>query len=146
MTLRQAAMSDASNIAALTRQLGYEASEHEIRDRLAVLLRQPSQFIAVAESGGGIVGWVAAEERVLLEAGTRVEIVGLVVAVEHRRAGVGRALLEAAEGWQAKRGVSTIFVRSNVARTESHPFYEGLGYRRLKTQHAYIKQADADRS
>jgi hypothetical protein len=27
-----------------------------------------------------------------------------------------------------------------VARTESHPFYERLGYARAKTQHAYRKR------
>jgi hypothetical protein len=31
-------------------------------------------------------------------------------------------------------------VRSNVTRTESHPFYERLGYARVKTQHAYRKR------
>jgi hypothetical protein len=31
-------------------------------------------------------------------------------------------------------------VRSNVARAESHPFYERLGYVRTKTQHAYRKR------
>jgi hypothetical protein len=34
----------------------------------------------------------------------------------------------------------SISVRSNVARLESHPFYERLGYVRTKTQHAYAKQ------
>ena len=38
-----------------------------------------------------------------------------------------------------RRGLGVIAVRSNVARTESHPFYERLGYVRTKTQHAYRK-------
>ena len=32
-----------------------------------------------------------------------------------------------------------LLVRSNVTRPESHPFYERLGYERIKTQHSYRK-------
>jgi len=38
------------------------------------------------------------------------------------------------------QGLGDIAVRSNVARIESHPFYDRLGYRRVKTQHAYRKR------
>jgi hypothetical protein len=41
--------------------------------------------------------------------------------------------------WAAGRALDVITVRSNVARAESHPFYERLGYVRAKTQHAYRK-------
>jgi len=90
-----------------------------------------------------VLGWVSAEEQLLLEAGARIEIVGLVVSSEHRRIAVGRALVAAVEEWQQVRGISVIFVRSNVARPESHPFYESIGYVRHKTQHAYIKRSAA---
>jgi hypothetical protein len=44
-----------------------------------------------------------------------------------------------AERWAAIRGLSQMSVRSNVAREESHPFYQGLGYGRVKTQQVYRK-------
>ncbi len=68
---------------------------------------------------------------------------GLVVSQACRRAGIGRALVAAAEQWQTERGVAAICVRSNVVRPESHPFYESLGFARYKTQHAYIKRTEA---
>jgi len=38
------------------------------------------------------------------------------------------------------RGLESVAVRSNIVRTESHPFYERVGYQRVKTQHAYFKR------
>lgn len=55
------------------------------------------------------------------------------------RNGVGRALVASAEAWALGNGFSSIGVRSNVARVESHPFYERLGFARTKTQHVYSK-------
>ena len=76
----------------------------------------------------------------MLEMGERVEIVGLVVDSVARRSGVGRALVAAAEHWARSRGIDEVFVRSNVVRPESHPFYERIGYLLSKTQHVYRKR------
>jgi hypothetical protein len=48
-------------------------------------------------------------------------------------------LVAEVEAWAARRGLTEMSVRSNVARTESHPFYERQGYRRVKTQQVYRK-------
>jgi len=69
-------------------------------------------------------------------------LLGLVVDARQRRQGVGRRLVAAVEAWAARRGLELVSVRSNVARAESHPFYERLGYARVKTQHAYRKRLD----
>ena len=138
--IRPATVSDAGEIARLTTLLGYPSTTAEISERLDSLLASPSHFIAIAENALGVVGWVAAERRVLLESGERGEIVGLIVDPEVRRSGIGRALVNAAENWAIERQLGVISVRSNVARIESHPFYEQLGYERRKTQHAYAKR------
>jgi GNAT superfamily N-acetyltransferase len=64
---------------------------------------------------------------------------GLVIDSKRRRSGLGRELVGIAEAWTLSRGVPSLTVRSNAARTESHPFYEALGYARSKTQHVYNK-------
>ena len=61
----------------------------------------------------------------------------------HRGLGVGRLLVTAVEQWAWARGLDQMAVRSNVTRSESHPFYERLGYVRAKTQHAYRKRLAA---
>ena len=75
----------------------------------------------------------------MLESGESAELTGLVVASAARRLGVGSALVAAAEEWARANGFSSLRVRSNVTRAESHPFYEKLGFERAKTQHAYRK-------
>jgi GNAT superfamily N-acetyltransferase len=76
----------------------------------------------------------------MIESGERVEIVGLVVDAQARRGGIGRAMIAAAEAWTRARGLDALYLRSNVLRPEAHPFYEGLGFLRTKTQHAYLKR------
>ena len=138
--IRSATLSDAAAIAALSGELGYPASAQEMSVRLAVLLPQAAQFVAVAATpAGDVVAWIAAERRLLLEYGEKAEIVGLVVGAAARRTGVGKALVRAVEQWAREQGLAIVSVRSNAARVESHPFYERLGFVRIKTQHSYEK-------
>jgi GNAT superfamily N-acetyltransferase len=44
-----------------------------------------------------------------------------------------------AEAWARARGCPSLTVRSNVVREHAHPFYESLGFARIKTQHVYGK-------
>jgi GNAT superfamily N-acetyltransferase len=131
---------DAAEIARLSLELGYQASVEETRSALGRMLGSPRYFVVVASAGSGpLLGWAAAERRLSLESGESAEITGLVVATSARRLGVGRALVAAAEQWARGNGFTSIRVRSNVTRAESHPFYESQGFERAKTQHAYRK-------
>jgi GNAT superfamily N-acetyltransferase len=62
-----------------------------------------------------------------------------VVAADRRGEGIGRPLVERVARWALERGLEQVSVRSNIARMESHPFYERAGYIRVKTQHACHK-------
>jgi ribosomal protein S18 acetylase RimI-like enzyme len=139
--IRLAQLSDAQEIAILSKELGYPATTAEISDRLELLLPNPMHLVLVAEAtdNSSLLGWLASERRITLESGVRFEIVGLVVSERARRQGIGRALLEASERWVVGHSGSNVNVRSNILRPESHGFYESLGYVRKKTQHAYYK-------
>ena len=138
--IRAAVRADAGRLAELSGVLGYPASAEVVAARLERLAASAADLVLVAElPGGPVIGWLHASEQELLETGRRVEIVGLVVDAAHRGRGVGRRLIARVEDWAAGRGLDQLHVRSNVARTESHPFYERLGYVRVKTQHAYRK-------
>jgi GNAT superfamily N-acetyltransferase len=137
--IRSAKLADASGIARLSTELGYPASESDTAARLAMLLARSDRCIFVAAHGDGPIGWIGVEQRMTLESGDRIEIVGFVVDASVRRRGVGLALLQAAEKWARMRGFDSVMVRSNAARMESHPFYEKHGYTRRKTQHVYYK-------
>ena len=104
-------------------------------------MSRPDYLVAVAElADGHLCGWLQAHSSETLESGFRVEIVGLVTSKATRRRGIGRLLVEYAESWAARLGATTLVVRSNVKREESHAFYAALGYDRTKTQHVYRKR------
>jgi GNAT superfamily N-acetyltransferase len=109
-------------------------------ERLHRVLAKTEDVIFVAEAlRPGTIGWIHGAERDSLEVDRRCEILGLVVDSTHRNRRVGRALVAAVERWAAARGLEQVAVRSNVTRIESHPFYERLGYVRVKTSHIYRK-------
>ena len=140
--IRAATVADAGRLAELSGQLGYPVSTDTVATRLRRLLARDDNTVLVAEvePDGKVVGWIHGAEQDLLESDRRCEILGLVVDEACRGQGIGRRLVGAVEGGAASRGLDHIAVRSNVARTGSHPFYERLGYVRTKTQHAYRKR------
>jgi len=140
--LRRATANDAAAIASLSGELGYPVEPAEIQNRLNVLGHLADQIVLVAVGAeDSVIGWIHGAEQLLLEAGPRCEILGLVVSSGHRRSGIGRQLLNAVENWAAAdRRLPEVSVRSNVRRESSHPFYETHGYQRVKTQHAYRKR------
>ena len=87
----------------------------------------------------GVVGWVSAQRSLTLESGELYEITGLVVSASQRQQGIGKRLVQAAQAWADAQGATTMRVRSNIRRAESHPFYQSLGYMLDKTQHVYSK-------
>jgi len=142
MDIRPARIGDAAEIARLSEELGYPAAAKDMAERLAALLQRPEHGVVVAESCGNLLGWAAVEARTLLVTGRKAELMGLVVDSKARRRGVGLALVRAAEEWAREQGIDLMTVRSNAVRTESHPFYERLGYTHTKSQHVYLKRLD----
>jgi GNAT superfamily N-acetyltransferase len=144
VSIRGATRADAARLAELSEVLGYPVTADALAERLGRLLGRDGELVLVAEvMPGHVVGWLHGAEQELLESGRRCEILGLVVDGTPRGRGVGRRLVQAVEAWASTRGLAQMAVRSNVARAESHPFYERLGYVRAKTQHAYRKRLSA---
>lgn len=141
MFVRQALPADAEPLAALATELGYPTAGTDVLGRLSALTETPGHVVFVAEGGDGeILGWIHLMPQNLLYMPSRTELGGLFVRAEHRREGLGRALLNAAEEWASGQGYAEMVVRSNVARTESHAFYPGVGFRVEKTQKVYVKE------
>jgi GNAT superfamily N-acetyltransferase len=141
LIIREVTVADAASVAELSEQLGYPVSPAAVAARLARLVARSDQVLLAALNGqGNLAGWIHGAEQDLVEAERRCEILGLVVDQQQRRSGVGRRLVAEVEAWAAQRGLTEMSVRSNVARLESHPFYEGQGYRRVKTQQVYRKR------
>ena len=139
-TARRANAADAEAIAELSGQLGYPLSADEVRSRLSLVGTLPTHAIFVAECDGRVCGWVHAYVQQSVVLGERGEILGLVVAEDMRRRGIGRLLMNEGERWVRERGLDMIVLRSNLQRPESHAFYPALGYEHFKSQAAYRKR------
>ena len=60
----------------------------------------------------------------------RLYVDALAITRTHRRHGVGRALMEAAESWALDRGAAMVALDTWIDSPVSVPFYEALGYAR----------------
>jgi GNAT superfamily N-acetyltransferase len=138
--IRRARISDASQLAELSSQLGYPTTAVGIIKRMRKLKPASQNALFVAESRDtGVTGWAHVSVTHLVEVGTRAELNGLIVAEGQRGLGAGARLLEAAEDWARKNGCPSMSVRSNVVRERAHKFYERQGYQHYKTQKAFRK-------
>jgi len=134
-TIRTARTYDASVIAELDAQLGYPATRQQIATRLAGIESEPGSEVLVAENGDGcVVGWIHVAARSQLTEDACAEVLGLVVDEAARGAGIGEALLRAAEEWARSTGCMHLRVRSRSERERAHRFYERAGFGRVKTQ------------
>ena len=139
VTIRRARLSDAEGIAALTKQLGYDADASAVADRLRRLLAKSAQQFLVADHDGRTIGWIHMLVAEYVEADAFVVIGGLVVDREYRKQGIGRRLLTHAEEWAVANGCAVVRLSSSLTRTGAHAFYERAGYTRLKTQYSFAK-------
>jgi GNAT superfamily N-acetyltransferase len=135
--IRRATVEDAAAMAALSAVLGYPVEADEFAARLARCVDARDDAVFVAADDGDVYGWIHGADHRLLDSGRQCEILTLIVDSRHRRSGIGQRLVGEIAGWASARGVPRLTVRSNVLRAESHPFYERVGFTRIKTQHVY---------
>ena len=143
-TIRAARLTDIDDIVRLTGQLGYDVTASDAAAKLSRILSRHDQQFFIAEAARQIVGWLHAAVTESIEADPFVVVAGLVVDRDHRGQGIGRTLLEHAEGWAKQQGCSIVRVWSSTLRTAAHQFYEHLGYTKVKTQHSFVKPLSAD--
>jgi len=141
VTIRLMEARDATRVASLSGELGYAATEEEMRALIGELGRLENERLLVAalSTGDLVVGWLHAHEITHLQTGRSVEVGGLVVADGYRNLRIGAALLQAAETWARERGMRKLRVRSNITRSNAHRFYDREGYTRAKTSLVFEK-------
>jgi GNAT superfamily N-acetyltransferase len=140
-TVRLAQARDSDRIADLAGHLGYPSTGEEVRKRLSQMQDANQYAVFVAElPGGQIAGWIGLYALRAVELETAAEISGLIVDEGVRSCGIGKILLDAAEGWARSISCNAISVRSNVKRDRAHQFYTNNGYEHIKTQKEFRKK------
>ena len=92
-------------------------------DAAAWAARFAGRFVAVAESGGQVVGFAE------LEADGHID--RFYVSADHQRLGVGRALLDALAREARRLGVRRLFTEASIT---ARPFFESQGFDVLAPQ------------
>jgi ribosomal protein S18 acetylase RimI-like enzyme len=132
--VREANVEDAVEICGLARELAETVgdeppTEEATRARLEELLDEPRVRVLVAENEAGIVGgasfWIKPD---LAHGDTVVEVPMLVVAEDHRRAGVGKLLMEEVRNVASDSGASQIELVATRANVTAREFYRSLGF------------------
>jgi GNAT superfamily N-acetyltransferase len=81
--------------------------------------------VLVAERDGAVVGLCTVYLDIeSVRFGRRAWVEDLAVHPEHRSAGLGKALLDAAKDWARERGATHLELDSGEARADAHRFYE----------------------
>ena len=160
--IRHAAASDISAMNELfQKDLGYAECTLEIVEKQFAVLDNSREavFIAEAESTDAsgeshdgspdvtsdarlfrIAGIIHVEKYNVLYFPTMANILGIAVAADFRRQGIGSALLKRAEKWARENGAGSMRLNSGESRKKAHEFYRALGYIDDKKQLRFIKE------
>ena len=142
--IRQAAASDIPEMNELFRKdLGYAECRFEIVKKQFAGLDNSREAVFVAEAeddDGHIAGVIHVEKYNVLYFPTMANILGLAVAADYRRQGIGSALLKRAEKWARENGACSMRLNSGESRKQAHEFYRAQGYTDDKKQLRFIKE------
>lgn len=138
--IRDAVKEDAKEICLLNCiELGYDFPLDEVRKKLDALIIGRKDKILVAVAEGNVVGYIHANDYDTLYTPHLKNIMGIAVSKDYRQAGIGKALLFAAEEWAKETKAKGIRLVSGESRTEAHAFYQKCGYFSKKNQKNFIK-------
>jgi ribosomal protein S18 acetylase RimI-like enzyme len=116
---------DEAALIALWQACGLTRPWNPPADDIALVRRSQHGEILVAAEGEAIVGSV-----VVGHDGHRGWVYYLAVAPAHRRGGLGRRLMRAAEAWVAARGVRKLELMVRDGNAAVVDFYDRIGYAR----------------
>ena len=122
MNIRSALAQDKAAVVSLWQVCGLTTPQNDPVKDFAFARARPASDILVAEAGG-IVGSVMVGHD-----GHRGWLYYVAVAQAHRRKGVGRQLVEAAEAWLKERGVPKAHLMVRETNHQVAAFYERIGY------------------
>ncbi len=129
VTVRDAKLSDAPQLAALMCELGYETSNVEMRSRSQAILTNASYRTIVAAVDNKLCGMIGTLTHASHEHNDRSgKNYALVVSKKQQRSGVDGALIAAAEKDFASSNVIRVTLTTRFQREGAHRFYDALGY------------------
>ena len=123
--IEAAGAADGPAVVALWRNCGLTRPWNDPDADFALALATGTSAVLIARGEGGIAGSVMTGFD-----GHRGWVYYLAVSPDHRRAGLGRALMAAAEAWLRSRGAPKIQLMVRTTNADALGFYEALGLER----------------
>ena len=123
--MREANAADAGEVIALWHACGLTRPWNDPRADFARAIAGPASAVLVLREGEALVASVMVGHD-----GHRGWVYYLAVAPERRRAGLGRAMMDAAEAWLCARGAPKIQLMVREDNEAALAFYEALGLER----------------
>jgi GNAT superfamily N-acetyltransferase len=132
--VRDISEKDAEGVAKLSVQLGYESNIAQTLIRIQQIKNSNENCAFVAVIDDQVLGWIHGFYTLRIESDPFVEIGGLIVDETCRNLKIGKQLIDSVNLWAKKHEVKKLKVRCNSKRTESHKFYERVGFKQNKQQ------------
>ncbi len=154
VVVRPADPADAAALVALARAVGGEPEGWLISDStwrsvgderryVRAIRRHPDAAVLVALLGEELVGRLSLA-RDPHPASRHVADLGLMVSSAHRRRGVGRALLGAAEAWAGPAGIRKLELHVFPHNDAARRLYESCGYEQEGFRRAHYRRVSGD--
>jgi GNAT superfamily N-acetyltransferase len=121
----------------LLEEVGVKATLADIHRRVEALPRQDRILLAL--DGEHLIGFAHLRISQDLLTDETAEVASIVVRGSHRRQGVGRRLIAAAEAWARESGRARLLLRTDVVRTDAHAFYVAQGYEQASTMLEFVR-------
>jgi aminoglycoside 6'-N-acetyltransferase I len=133
LTIRAVTEHDLNEWFRLRKQLWDQTSHEDHRgEMLDILEHSEAQLVLVADTGNGrLAGFLEASIRPYVEDCSTDHVgylEGWYVDSDHRKRGVGRALVEAAEDWAFEKGCTEMASDAELGNEVSLAAHRGLGY------------------
>lgn len=127
-SIRPFTTADTTDMSALMADLGYPSTPEQVAERMRSM--SPEYYhTLVAEVGGKVIGFIGIIVLPVYEYSIPIGwILALSVAEDHRRKGIGKALIAAAEDDLQSRGIEDVRLHTGLQREDAHEFYTRLGY------------------
>ena len=136
-SIRKATLNDSKVINQLSEALGYGVVSDDVaRDRFQQILESDNDKVWVYEENGQVFGWIHAFMALRVASDPVIEIGGLVVDPAFRKRGAGRGLVKEAKQWADEQQLS-LRVRCNAMRSDTHLFYQAIGFGKSKEQYIF---------
>ena len=125
--VRPAQPKDSDTVFALAREFAssFRVDEEAFRTSFVALMAEPNAHLLIAQIEEDVLGYVLAfSHQTFYANGPVAWVEELMVDANHRRQGIGQALMQSVEVWATERNCKLLA----LATRRAAPFYEARGY------------------